>query len=240
MKATGSLKICSHCHIEKELGEFGKLKSSSDGLLGKCRECQREYQKKYYNSVSGKNAHQKYRDSVKGKITKQKYANTPVRKLYEKKRSKTQEYKESQYKYIDSPKGIKTRAKNAEYFRSKSKNYPEFVNLPQRWSYKRSIVGAKKRNMDFNLTYEEFIEPYTGYCALSGQKLYCTKTVAQSSGNHTASCDRINSSLGYIRGNIEWVSKDINIAKMAKTNEQFLQMCAEVTDYNRNRLGGLN
>jgi hypothetical protein len=42
-------KICSKCNIEKEFFEFGKSKSSKDGLLYCCKECNRKRGKKYHS-----------------------------------------------------------------------------------------------------------------------------------------------------------------------------------------------
>ena len=38
----------------------------------------------------------------------------------------------------------------------------------------------------------------------------------------TASLDRIDSSKGYIKGNVQWVHKNINYMKQEMTNEEFL------------------
>ena len=40
-------KICSKCGLEKDLDEFGNLKSSKDGKLSRCKECTKEYMKEY-------------------------------------------------------------------------------------------------------------------------------------------------------------------------------------------------
>lgn len=57
-------------------------------------------------------------------------------------------------------------------------------------------------------------------CALSGVTIYFGDGLEK-----TASLDRINSSKGYVRGNVQWVHKDVN--KMKNTFEQnyFIRMC---------------
>jgi hypothetical protein len=50
-------------------------------------------------------------------------------------------------------------------------------------------------------------------------------------GRSTASLDRIDSSRGYVRGNVQWVHKDVNIIKGTKTQEEFIQMCRRVVEY---------
>lgn len=63
-------------------------------------------------------------------------------------------------------------------------------------------------------------------CAVSG----LTLTLG---ANRTASLDRKDSSKGYVAGNLQWVHKDINGAKMKLTNEQFIELCCAVADWHR-------
>lgn len=46
--------------------------------------------------------------------------------------------------------------------------------------------------------------------------------------NYTASIDRTDSSLGYIKGNIKFVHKHINIMKNKFSQEYFIEMCKKV------------
>lgn len=48
----------------------------------------------------------------------------------------------------------------------------------------------------------------------------------------TASLDRINSSIGYIPGNVQWVHKHINIMKNIYTNDYFIELCKLVANNN--------
>jgi hypothetical protein len=45
-----------------------------------------------------------------------------------------------------------------------------------------------------------------------------------------ASIDRIDSSKGYIEGNIVWVHKDVNIMKNVFTKEHFLMLCVKIVE----------
>jgi len=60
-------------------------------------------------------------------------------------------------------------------------------------------------------------------CALSGLELYFPTKWKDKSYN--ASLDRIDSSKGYIEGNVQWVHKDINIMKNKFNNEYFIKIC---------------
>lgn len=65
-------------------------------------------------------------------------------------------------------------------------------------------------------------------CALSGIEL--TFPVTYKDKSWTASLDRIDSSKGYILGNVQWVHKDINIMKNKFSQEHFINMCKLITN----------
>ena len=60
-------------------------------------------------------------------------------------------------------------------------------------------------------------------CALSG------KSISFFEG--TASLDRIDSGRGYLKDNIQWTHKHINIAKMDHSSSYFIEMCREVAQW---------
>lgn len=59
-------------------------------------------------------------------------------------------------------------------------------------------------------------------CALTDLLLTFEK---QKRGEKTASLDRIDSSKGYVNGNVQWVHKDINWMKNRFSQERFIEMC---------------
>jgi hypothetical protein len=46
--------------------------------------------------------------------------------------------------------------------------------------------------------------------------------------------DRIDSTKGYIVGNIQWVDKQINIMKNRMNEKDFLSLCEEIVKYKKN------
>ncbi len=52
----------------------------------------------------------------------------------------------------------------------------------------------------------------------------------------TASLDRIDSSKGYIEGNVQWVHKHINFMKLQMPDDLFIEWCAIITDYNKDKM----
>lgn len=79
--------------------------------------------------------------------------------------------------------------------------------------------SAYRRGLDFLITIEYAYSQFTGECRLSGRQIEL---------NTTASLDRIDSTQGYVVGNIQWLHKDINRLKSNWTENQFLSMCREV------------
>ena len=64
---TGELtKVCTRCGRELPLSEYSKNKQSPDGLQYQCKECQKEYQKEYYenNHADDLRRQTKYRKCV--------------------------------------------------------------------------------------------------------------------------------------------------------------------------------
>lgn len=66
-----------------------------------------------------------------------------------------------------------------------------------------------------------------GLCALSGLPIvFASHYTRRSEG--TASLDRIDSKLGYERGNVQWVHKTINSMKMDALDAEFIEWCRKV------------
>lgn len=85
---------------------------------------------------------------------------------------------------------------------------------------------AEKRNIKFELSikyaWQQFIKQ-NRKCALSGIDLQFPIGNDFKSGN--ASLDRIDSKKGYIEENIQWTTKDINLMKRTKSNQEFIDLC---------------
>jgi hypothetical protein len=88
---------------------------------------------------------------------------------------------------------------------------------------------AKYRNIPFRLTIEQMatlFEAQRGRCALTGLHLQFSSQDSRRKGTpQTASLDRIDSSLGYVEGNVWWVHKDVNRIKRELPLERFLELC---------------
>ena len=89
---------------------------------------------------------------------------------------------------------------------------------------------AKSRNIQFDITIDYIWNLFIKQerkCFFSGVLLSFGKC-CKDKINRTASLDRIDSSKGYIEGNVQWVHKDINCMKMKLSNQEFINFCSLV------------
>lgn len=90
--------------------------------------------------------------------------------------------------------------------------------------------SAERRGISFNITLEDVkavFKRQAGRCAFTGAKLSLPQQASDK--KFTASIDRINSSAGYSPDNIQFVTKDINMMKQTRSDEEFITICEAVT-----------
>lgn len=97
---------------------------------------------------------------------------------------------------------------------------------------------AKSTKKEFNLTVKYVEELYlkqNKQCALSGECIEFLKSWKKNLGYNnyqcTASLDRIDSSKGYIKGNVQWVHKEVNWMKNALDEARLLELCKKIISY---------
>ena len=96
--------------------------------------------------------------------------------------------------------------------------------------------NAASRKICFRITikkaWEQFVKQ-AGRCALTNWKITLSSSGRKRAnglqqGEQTASLDRIDSTKGYVSGNIQWVHKDVNRMKSNFSEEYFLEMCRAI------------
>jgi hypothetical protein len=97
----------------------------------------------------------------------------------------------------------------------------------QYFSYIR--CGAKKRDIEFAITIDyawELFENQGRRCTLTGLPLVFHSHRERLRGlQQTASLDRIDSTKGYVPGNVQWVHKDVNMMKKEYDQARFVEVC---------------
>jgi len=83
--------------------------------------------------------------------------------------------------------------------------------------------GAQNRKIQFSISIVELWKLFLRQnrkCALSKLPL----SLSRKEGI-TASVDRIDNTLGYVKGNVQWVHQDINFMKQDFTQSEFIRYC---------------
>lgn len=95
-------------------------------------------------------------------------------------------------------------------------------------------AGAQTRHIAFKITKEYAYSLFLaqeGQCRYTGLPIkFAPQNRAKGAARSTASLDRIDSIVGYVKGNVQWVHKDINRMKWALTESRFLHLCELVTN----------
>lgn len=114
----------------------------------------------------------------------------------------------------------KTKVKNV-----KSKKTSIKRNQPFLTKFNLICSEAAKRSILVTITPEYLEKLYNSQnkcCALSGDFLPDVRK---------ASLDRIDSNRPYEEGNVQWVTKEVNLAKHVLTVDQFIAMCTKVVNH---------
>lgn len=96
--------------------------------------------------------------------------------------------------------------------------------------YYRIKYRAMNKKIDFDLTLEYIDELFIkqdGKCALSGEIL----TYNNEYSKCTASLDRIDSNIGYINNNVQWLHKRVNKMKQDMSDQELIKWCKRISNY---------
>ena len=111
-----------------------------------------------------------------------------------------------------------------------------FENISGKY-YGRIKRGAKKRNIVFDVEIEYFnklLVEQNFKCKLSGLEISFSHS-KKDNYKATASIDRIDSNKGYIKGNLQWINKNVNLMKNHFNQDYFLEICERITEQRRKK-----
>ena len=95
-------------------------------------------------------------------------------------------------------------------------------------------LSAKHRGLEFDLTIEhleDVWEHQQGLCYYTGTTLILPQDSRSRPTTSNASIDRKDSSRGYVDGNVQWVTKEINFMKMSLSEDRFIDLCKQVSQW---------
>jgi hypothetical protein len=118
----------------------------------------------------------------------------------------------------------------------KTHHSPRFLGVGDLSRTKWAIIegSAKRRNLPFEITIKyawDLFITQDRKCALSGVSIKVSSDLR--AGKNTASLDRIDSRLGYIVGNVQWVHVLLNDMKSNLQDDEFIEWCRRVADHSR-------
>lgn len=103
--------------------------------------------------------------------------------------------------------------------------------------WKQILSRAKLSKIKFELTIEYIWDLYIKQnkkCAISGVNInFEEKNTTIRKHTKTASLDRIDSTKGYLKGNVQWIHKDINYMKTDLTQEEFFKWCEIIYNFQK-------
>jgi hypothetical protein len=99
---------------------------------------------------------------------------------------------------------------NKDYFCKKAKEYN--AARPFHYAFNRLRQRANRNNLPFDLDEEYLVSLWTGFCAIFGTPLQLPYSTAHQVPDK-ATIDKVVPELGYVKGNVQWVSNRANIIK---------------------------
>lgn len=204
------MKTCKRCTCEKPYEEFHKNKRSSDGHAAYCKPCKTLYNKRNtYERTT--------QDVVCCSCNLKKSA-------------------DSFHSYVHSKNGLQSICKDCQHIKQRKYYETGGVEVFIKKIYRHLKRNANSRNIPVEVDSDYLIELYNkqqGKCALTG--LNMTHESYASHDNrikniHNISPDRINSNIGYIKGNIQLVCSIINTMKWDLELKDFIHFCNLISE----------
>lgn len=102
------------------------------------------------------------------------------------------------------------------------KNYKKYKkNNPFLARHVKMKASCKQRNIPYDLDEIYLKQIWTGYCPITGAELVWTSEHEERNVPNAAELDRFIPSLGYIKGNVSWISRRMNNLKGDGSIEDF-------------------
>jgi hypothetical protein len=96
------------------------------------------------------------------------------------------------------------------------------------------LTRVKKRDKNHDITLDDLLnvwEKQKGVCPYTGVKLIHPKDAKNVLMIYKASLDRIDSKLGYVKGNIQFISASANFGKGEMTHDEMIIFCKLITKH---------
>lgn len=116
---------------------------------------------------------------------------------------------------------------------NQKKNYYKYKkNNPFLARHVKMKASCKQRNIPYDLDDIYLEQIWTEYCPISGLKLEWSSSSKDRSRENVAELDRFIPELGYIKGNVSWVSRKMNNLKSDGSIKDFEQILDWMKSWN--------
>ena len=159
-------KRCSHCKEEKLLNEFGKNRSTRDGLQHYCKPCACEAAKKYANSPKGRASKRRYLESKTTKAYFKQYARSSKGKVVAVRYRQSKKGQASVQRYRRSVKCKAVCRKYSQSTKGRENSSRGSTNYKRKYPF-RVMAGNTVRHAVAN---GSLPAPATQVCRVCGQK----------------------------------------------------------------------
>jgi hypothetical protein len=234
-----AVKKCTKCKIEKSFDSFHKNKNKKFGLEPACKECTTKMRHKdcvlcpinidekfvvnfdtsKYESLHGfcRNCRKKLHKiqlKVGGKVCRKCNINLPFG-----------DFPHHKHTYDGFDSWCKKCRKTYRF------EIKQTLDTHIRAILARAKEDRRKLEVGIDLQYlKNLWDAQDGKCAISGLIMDHTRN-PRKHNLYNASLDRINSSKGYIIGNVQWLCWMVNRMKGENTTEQLIEICANIVKY---------
>lgn len=121
---------------------------------------------------------------------------------------------------------VESSKENRKCKKCKAKGCNRPVGNVQRY-YNKFSKSASARSIDWEISKEYLESIFTGKCNLTGWD------ISMDYLKQTASLDRVDSTKGYVEGNVQWVHNMVNMSKNKYDQSMFIEMCKAVSSHTK-------
>lgn len=218
--------ICTKCKEDKDEESFSFRSNSKTIRRTQCRSCHSAYRKQKYldNKEKEKSQVLNYREKNPDKYTPE------YRKAAQKKHSsfslKAGRTLESKCAVCDTIVFITNKEKEENYKRYCSLVCRQTTFKDSFYHYYKDVIKRDKKGKINNISVDyikQLLINQNYKCNITGLPIKLYKKNEIKNLYNSASLDRIDSNLGYIEGNVQWVAMGVNYMKMNYSNEELIE-----------------
>jgi len=137
---------------------------------------------------------------------------------------KSQKEKEYFVFRSDRPNKYRNICKECYKTRQRERYYERKKVNPFIFKHQKLSSSAKTRKIPYDLTPEFLKGIWTGFCPVSGEEIFISTSNAERTKENAAEIDRFIPELGYVKGNVTWVSRKFNRKKLDSSLEELKQL----------------